>query len=229
MKYKDIVEGIFIKRINRFIAEVKINNIIQKVHVKNTGRCKELFIEGTKIYLQQSNNPERKTKYSLISIYKGNKLINIDSQIPNFVVYEGIKSGLISEFNDISYIKKEKKYNNSRFDIYYKRKNGKEGFIEIKGVTLENNGTAMFPDAPTSRGRKHINEMIQAVKEGYEGNIFFLIQMDGINKFISNDKTDPEFGKALRIAYKSRVNVFVYNSIVTKDTISINKKANYIL
>lgn len=229
MKYNNIVEGKFIKRINRFIAEVEIDDTIETVHVKNTGRCKELFIKGAIVYLQKSDNPDRKTKYSLISIYKKDMLINIDSQVPNYVVFENIIKGRIEGFKDIEEAKREVKYGNSRFDIYYKRNNGAEGFIEIKGVTLENNGIAMFPDAPTERGRKHINEMIKAVEEGYEGNIFFLIQIENINTFTPNDKTDPKFGQTIRKAYEKGVNVYVYNCINSKNSIDLDEKIENIL
>lgn len=229
MQYNNIVEASFIKRINRFIAEVKVNGNIEKVHVKNTGRCRELFIEGRKVYLQKSNNPERKTRYSIISIYKNDMLINIDSQVPNYAVFESLEKGHIEDFKDIVEIKREKKYKNSRFDIYYKRKNGQVGFIEVKGVTFEENGLAMFPDAPTERGTKHVYEMIEAVEEGYEGNIFFLIQMNKIKEFTPNEKMDYKFTKALKKALKSGVNVLIYNSIITKDSININEKVNLIL
>lgn len=230
MRYDNIVEGIFIKRINRFIALAEIGGVIQEVHVKNTGRCKELFIEGKKIYLQKSDNLQRKTKYSLISIYKGDKLINIDSQIPNYVVFEGILQNKIPEFQNIDIIKKEKVYKNSRFDIYYRKVCGTEGFIEIKGVTLENDGKTMFPDAPTERGRKHIHEMIDAVKNGYEGTMFFLIQMENAYEFKSNSYMDKKFSEALTLAGRSGVNVLAYNSKVTKNAIEINhrvKLCNY--
>ncbi len=226
MKYDNIIEGTFIKRINRFIAEVRINGSIETVHVKNTGRCKELFVEGRKVYLQESSNPKRKTRYSLISIYKNNILINIDSQIPNYVVFESLEKEIFKDFKDAVEIKREKKYKNSRFDIYYKKENGQEGFIEVKGVTLEENGLAMFPDAPTERGTKHVYEMIDAVQNGYEGNIFFLIQMNKIQDFTPNEKMDPKFTKALKEAFNSGVNVLVYDSIVTKDSIQINEKVN---
>lgn len=225
MNYLNIVEGgTFIKRINRFIAEVEINGKIEKVHVKNTGRCKELFIAGRKVYLQRSDNPLRKTKYSIISIYKGKKLINIDSQVPNTVVYESISSGLIDEFTDICKLSRERTYKNSRFDLHYKRENGMEGFIEVKGVTLEENGRTMFPDAPTVRGTKHIYEMIDAVNNGYEGNIFFLIQMEEAEEFKANEVTDENFANALTEAKNKGVQILVYNSIVTKDSININKR-----
>jgi sugar fermentation stimulation protein A len=225
MNYLNIIEnGIFIKRINRFIAEVEINGNIEKVHVKNTGRCKELFIAGRKVYLQRSDNPLRKTKYSIISIYKEDKLINIDSQVPNTVVYESLLDGLVDEFTDIYKLSREKTYKNSRFDLYYKRENGREGFIEVKGVTLEDNGRTMFPDAPTVRGTKHIYEMIDAVKNGYEGNIFFLIQMEEAKEFKANEETDKNFANALAEAKSKGVKILVYTSIVTKDSIVINKR-----
>lgn len=227
MKYSKIEEGIFVKRINRFMADIYVNGIIEKVHVKNTGRCKELFIEGRKVYLQKSDKLERKTKYSLISIYKGDKLINIDSQVPNYVVYESILSNELSEFIDLAEVKREKVYKNSRFDIYYKRKNGKEGFIEIKGVTLESEGKTMFPDAPTERGRKHVYEMIDAVDNGYEGTIFFLVQLEDAKEFEPNDNTDKKFADALRKAEKCGVKIIVYTSYVTKNTIKIKNRINY--
>lgn len=227
MKYENIVEGIFIKRINRFIAEVVINGEIEEVHVKNTGRCKELFIKGRKVFLQESDKAERKTKYSLISIYKEDKLINIDSQVPNAVVYESIISNLLPEFYQLEEVRREKTYKTSRFDIYYKKENGKEGFIEIKGVTLEDEGMSMFPDAPTERGRKHIYEMIDAVKNGYEGTIFFLIQLEDAWGFKPNEITDKKFAIALNEAKKNGVNILIYTSKITKETISINKRIDY--
>jgi len=227
MKYENIVEGIFIKRINRFIAEVEINGEVEQVHVKNTGRCKELFLKGRKVFLQESYKESRKTKYSLISIFKGEKLINIDSQVPNVVVYESLLSNLLPEFIQLEEVKRERTYKNSRFDIYYKKKNGREGFIEIKGVTLENEGISMFPDAPTERGRKHIYEMIDAVKNGYEGTIFFLIQLKDAWGFKPNDITDEKFAIALKEAQNSGVNIVIYTSIVTKDSITIDKRVDY--
>nr|WP_312576704.1 DNA/RNA nuclease SfsA [Sedimentibacter sp.] len=227
MKYENIVEGIFIERINRFIAKVEINGQIEQVHVKNTGRCKELFIEGRRVFLQESNKANRKTKYSLISIYKGNKLINIDSQVPNAVVYESIVSKSLPEFCKLVEVKREKTYKNSRFDIYYKKENGVEGFVEIKGVTLEYDGMSMFPDAPTERGKKHIYEMIDAVKNGYEGTIFFLIQLEDVLGFKPNRETDEKFEIALNKARDNGVNILVYSSKITKESICIDKRVNY--
>lgn len=223
MKYDNIVDGIFIKRINRFIAKVIINGTETLVHVKNTGRCKELFIEGAKVYLQKSSNPNRKTPYSLISIYKGNQIINIDSQVPNTVVYEGILAGKVKELHDLVTLRKEVTFGNSRFDLYYETLTDK-GFIEVKGVTLENDNVALFPDAPTERGRKHINELIAGTLQGYKNYIFFLIQMNHIHSFEPNWTTDPQFAQALEDAKKSGVNVLIFNSLVDKDSIVLNER-----
>jgi sugar fermentation stimulation protein A len=226
MNYDKIVEGIFIKRLNRFVAKVLINGVEETVHVKNTGRCKELLIEGVKVYLQESDNVNRKTKYSLISVYKGDTLINMDSQIPNYVVYEGILNNQIEELKDVDYIKKEVTYGNSRFDIYYEKGNVK-GFIEVKGVTLEVDKKAKFPDAPTLRGSKHLKELVKGSKEGYTNYIFFLIQMDGVYEFSPNNETDPKFASELINANSNNVQVLCYDSKVTRNSIVINKKIVY--
>lgn len=224
MTYNDIVEGIFLERPNRFIAEVLIDGDRHTVHVKNTGRCKEILIKGTKIYLQKSNNPNRKTKYSLISAYKGDRLINIDSQVPNDVVYEAITGNVIPELSGLSFVKREQKYKNSRFDMYFEHEE-RRGFVEVKGVTLEKDGMSMFPDAPTERGRKHIEELIDAVENGYEGYVFLLIQMEGIIEFTPNVITDPKFAAALKKAQESGVHILCYNCHVTGDRIEIREQA----
>lgn len=226
MKYNNIYEGKFIKRINRFIAHVTVNGEFEVVHVKNTGRCKELFIEGRTVYLEKSDNPNRKTKYSLIAIYKDDKLINIDSQVPNQVIYEAIEDGSIKGFDNLEYLKREKTYGNSRFDIYYETTERK-GFIEVKGVTLENDGMAMFPDAPTTRGTKHVNELIEGQKEGYQNYIFLLIQMKEVQSFKPNKITDPTFSEALRKAEEAGVIVKCFNSIITKDSIVIHEEIEH--
>lgn len=221
MIYKNIVEGIFLERPNRFIAKVLIKGQEEIVHVKNTGRCKELLIKGAKIYLQHSNNPNRKTAYSLIAVEKNNKIVNIDSQVPNVVVEEALKNGKIKNIMP-SIIKREVSYLNSRFDIYFEN-NNKKCFMEVKGVTLENDGVAMFPDAPTLRGKRHIEELIKATNEGYVAYILFLVQMGGIKSFRPNYKTDIEFSKTLDFAKEIGVNILVYDTIVTSCSININK------
>lgn len=221
MNYNRITEGIFIKRPNRFIAQVLIDGNEETVHVKNTGRCRELLIPGAKVILEDcSNNQARKTKYSLIAVFKDDMLVNMDSQIPNAVVFEALKDEKIRMYKDLLHIRRETKYGNSRFDIYYETNNQK-GFIEVKGVTLEENGVAMFPDAPTERGSKHVLEMIEAVKEGYRGTIFFLIQMKGPNIFRLNWKMDKNFSEAVKLASENGVEILAYDSIVKSDSISI--------
>lgn len=170
--------------------------------------------------LERSKNTERKTKYSIIAAYKGDVLINIDSQVPNMVVYHGILDGKIKEIRDVIKLSKETVYGNSRFDLYFETKE-KKGFIEVKGVTLETEGIAMFPDAPTQRGCKHLYEMIKAVEEGYAGFIFFLIQMKGVKYFTPYEIRDPEFAKALKLASEKGVTILAYDSVVFEDAITI--------
>ncbi len=228
MKYHNIIKAIFIDRPNRFLAKVRIDGVEEFVHVKNTGRCKEILIPGTEVYLEESNNTARKTKYSLISAYKGEKLINIDSQSPNAVIFESLKQEQIQEIGKTAVVKREVPFGDSRFDIYFENQIGK-GFIEIKGATLECDGLVMFPDAPTERGRKHVYEMIKAVESGYLGFILFLIQMKGVKSFAPNVATDPEFAKALRLCAKSGVNILAYDSIIQKDEIRLGDKVPIIL
>ncbi len=223
MKYTKIIEGIFLKRPNRFIAQVLINGKEETVHVKNTGRCKELLMSGVKVILEDcSNNPNRKTRYSLIAVWKENMLVNMDSQVPNAVIFEALKDGKIKEISHISYLKREVSFGKSRYDIYHEAEN-KKGFIEVKGVTLENNSIAMFPDAPTERGAKHVLEMIEAVKYGFQGTIFFLIQMKGPNEFRLNWQMDRNFSEAVKLASKKGVQILAYDSIVSEDSIVIDK------
>lgn len=221
MEYKKVVEGIFLKRPNRFIAHVLINDIEEIVHVKNTGRCKELLIPGARVILEDcSANLNRKTKYSLIAVYKGDILVNMDSQVPNQVVFNALVENKVNGLLNLSYIKKEVSYKNSRFDIAF-GDGEKEGFIEVKGVTLEEDGIAMFPDAPTTRGTKHIHEMIDAVENGYLGYIFFLVQMKKPEKFIPNWKMDKDFSQGVKLARESGVGILCYDSIVEENSIRL--------
>lgn len=228
MKYNNIHEAIFIDRPNRFIANVDINGKIEQVHVKNTGRCKEILTKGTKVYIEKSDNPNRKTRYSLISAYKNDMLINIDSQVPNKVVYEAIKNNQVSGLKDLKILKTEVSYKNSRFDLYYETEKDK-GFIEVKGVTLEKDGLALFPDAPTKRGTKHIYELIDSVNKNYRSYIFFLIQIDNIYKFTPNIERDPDFSEALDRARDKGVEILAYNSKIRKNSIVLDKKIDIIL
>ena len=223
MEYKKITEGIFFKRPNRFIAQVIINGKEETVHVKNTGRCKELLLPGAKVILEDcSNNPNRKTKYSLIAVWKENMLVNMDSQVPNKVVFDAINENKIENLKNLTHLKREVTFGNSRFDMYFESQNEK-GFIEVKGVTLENEEISMFPDAPTERGTKHVLEMIEAVNQGYRGIIFFLIQMKGPKVFRLNWEMDELFSQAIKLASENGVAIMVYDSIVKDNSISIDK------
>ncbi len=218
MQYANMVEGRFLSRPNRFIAMVEIAGKTEVCHVKNTGRCKELLVEGATVYLQKSNNRSRKTKYDLITVNKEGRLINMDSQAPNKVFGEWIEH--CGYFSDITLIKPECKYGNSRFDFYIEA-DGRRHFIEVKGVTLEENGVLMFPDAPTERGVKHLRELIQAVKEGYGGHIFFVAQMEDCRYFIPNRKTHLAFAEALQEAKEQGVMVHCVNCRVAPDSLTV--------
>lgn len=218
MFYKNIAAGKFISRPNRFIANVEIDGEIRVVHVKNTGRCKELLLPGSTVYCEKSDNPNRKTAYDLVAVEKGKLLINMDSQAPNVAFSEFIHDG---SFKDgIEYIARERKYKNSRFDFYFKRK-GKEYFAEVKGVTLEDEGVVLFPDAPTERGVKHLTELEDAVKNGYGGCVVFVVQLKEAKYFTPNRKTHPEFADKLKEVQKAGVEIFAYTCNVTPNSISL--------
>ena len=221
MKYKNIRQGIFLSRPNRFIAYVELDGEVVKCHVKNTGRCKELLIEGVTVFLEEHDNPNRKTKYSLIGVKKGDILINMDSQAPNKVVEEWLKEGGL--YANPSLVKREKTYGNSRFDFYVEA-GEKRCFIEVKGVTLEEEQIAKFPDAPTERGIKHIKELCDCRKDGYEAYIIFVIQLKGIVKFEPNIQTQPEFQQALMKAKREGVHILAYDCFVTQAELWIDQK-----
>lgn len=216
MKYEKVKEGVFLSRPNRFIAKVLIDGREEVVHVKNTGRCRELLTEGAKVYLEESDNPSRKTKFDLISVYKGPCLYNIDSLAPNKVFGEYIEK----LFNEVKLIRPECRYKNSRFDFYVEYED-KKAFIEVKGVTLEEDGVMLFPDAPTERGVKHINELCECIKDGYEAYTVFVIAADAGRYFTPNEKRHKEFAQALKRAQDSGVKVIAFNCTVDKDGINI--------
>ena len=218
MQYENILQGKFISRPNRFIAHIEINGKVEICHVKNTGRCKELLIPGVIVFVQESNNPKRKTKFSLIGVIKEKRIINMDSQVPNKVVHEWILKGNL--FTDVILIKPETKYNKSRFDFYIETKN-KKAFIEVKGVTLEDQGIVRFPDAPTERGVKHVRELCDCIKEGYEAYIIFVIQMKNVIHFEPNSETHKEFAEALKEAKKQGVHIIAVDCNVNENSIDI--------
>lgn len=226
MQYKRIQEGFFVERPNRFIAHIEIDGRIEVVHVKNTGRCQELLIPGVKVYVQKAENPERKTQWDLIAVIKGDRIINMDSQITNYVVKEWLEQGNLIE--DITLIKSEVTYAKSRFDLYVETATRKI-FIEIKGVTLERNNVVLFPDAPSERAVKHVRELQQACKEGYEAYIIFVVQMEGVEYFTPNKNTHLAFAEALLEAKKNGVNIYAYDSIVSGDEIKLNSLVPVIL
>ena len=218
MIYNRMVPGTFLERPNRFIAYVEIEGRKETVHVKNTGRCAELLQTGARVYLQESDNPDRKTKWDLIAVEKGSRMVNMDSQIPNKVVKEWLEAGHL--FENITRIQPEFTYGNSRFDLYVEA-DGKRIFIEVKGVTLEQDGVVRFPDAPSDRAVKHVEELKAAVKEGYEAYVFFVIQMKDVRYFTPNMDTHPAFGEALRDAARAGVHVLTYDCEVSSDRIAI--------
>ena len=222
MKYESIVPGRFLARPNRFIAHVEIAEKETVVHVKNTGRCKELLIPGTTVHLQDwgEEHAGRKTRYDLIAVEKGPLLVNMDSQAPNKVFAEwAVQGGFVP---GLTYLKPEAKWGKSRFDFYWES-GERRGFVEVKGVTLEQDGLVRFPDAPTERGVKHLEELILAKEEGYETAVCFVIQMEGMREFSPNDETHPAFGAALRKAAGAGVRVIAMECHVTPDTLQITK------
>ncbi len=230
LKYQKVIPGRFLSRANRFIAQCEIDGVIETVHVKNTGRLKELLVPGVPVYLELSDNPARKTRYSLIAVEKGERIVNIDSNAPNKVAVEALKEGSLqlTGMPDIDLIRPEYRYGKSRFDIYLEG-GGQKALMEIKGVTLEKDGIAMFPDAPTERGVKHVHELIAARKEGYMAYILFVIQMKKLRCFMPNDETHRAFGDALRLAENNDVKILAYDCNVEHDGFTIAEPVRVVL
>ena len=217
MHYANMVPGIFLSRPNRFIAHVEIDGREEICHVKNTGRCRELLQPGAQVWCQRSANPNRKTKFDLITVRKGDRLINMDSQAPNAAAKEWLLAGGLG---DVTELKGEYTHGDSRFDFSFVLE-GKRCFLEVKGVTLENDGVCTFPDAPTERGAKHLRGLQQAVRDGYGAFVLFVIQMPDVKYLKPNDATDPAFGAALREAAEAGVTVLAMDCGVTEDTMEI--------
>ena len=214
MKYNNIVPGVFLSRPNRFIAHIEIDGKEEICHVKNTGRCRELLPAGAKVWCEKSHNPARKTGYDLITVQKGHRLINMDSQAPNAAAKEWLDNGGLGQ---IESLKSESRHGDSRFDFSF-IKDGKACFLEVKGVTLENDGVCAFPDAPTTRGAKHLKELTALAKAGFGAYVLFVIQMADVKYLHPNDTTDPDFGKALREAATAGVKVLAMDCTVTPDS-----------
>ena len=217
MQYDNIRRGQFVSRPNRFIAHIIVDGREEICHVKNTGRCRELLVPGATIFVREVNNDKRKTKFDLLSVYKGERLVNIDSQIPNQVFREWIEGS--NYFPGLSYIKPEYTYRNSRLD-YYLEAGERRIVAEIKGVTLEKEGLALFPDAPTERGIKHINDLCHAITEGYEAYLFFIIQMKDVLYFAPHRETHPAFAEAVAGAVEQGVQLLALDCYVTADSIT---------
>lgn len=217
MIYSRMIPGKFLARPNRFIAHVEIDGQAEVVHVKNTGRCRELLPVGAQVWCQLSDNPSRKTKYDLITVRKGSRLINMDSQAPNLAAKEWLAAGGLGEIENL---RAETKHGDSRFDFSF-TKDGMQCFLEVKGVTLEANGICAFPDAPTERGAKHLRGLTEAAREGYGAYVLFVIQMADVQYLHPNDATDPEFGKALREAAANGVQILAVNCDVSVDEMKI--------
>jgi sugar fermentation stimulation protein A len=218
MRYKHIIHGKFHSRPNRFIAKVWVERKLETVHVKNTGRCRELLLPDAQVILEISDNPNRKTKYDLIGVYKENLgWVNIDSQAPNKVVKEWL------EKQGYTYIKPEYTYGASRIDFYMER-DGQRYLMEVKGCTLEIDGIGYFPDAPTERGVKHLRELAGAAQEGFQCYVAFVIQMEGVNEVRANVETHKEFGEALDAARAAGVKVLCLGCRVTEDTLEVDRE-----
>ena len=219
MKYPDVRKALFIRRLNRFCAEIELNGVTQLCHIRNTGRCAELLLPGSTIFVQPAaQSVNRKTFYSLICVEKEGNWYNLDSTAPNQVAEEWIRQGKLGCIPHAW--KREVKFGNSRFDLWYIH-DQKQGFIETKGVTLEQNGTALFPDAPTSRGTKHLNELITAKQQGFDAWLMFIIQFDNANCFTPNMLADPTFVRTLRHAFQQGVQIVCYRCDVKPDEIQI--------
>ena len=225
MIYCNMIHGTFLARPNRFIAHVEIDGQAEVVHVKNTGRCRELLSVGAEVWCQESDNPSRKTKFDLITVRKGQRLINMDSQAPNIAAKEWLLSGGLGEISDL---KAEYTHGDSRYDFSF-LKDGRRCFLEVKGVTLENEGICAFPDAPTARGAKHLRGLTRAVQEGFGGYVLFVIQMPDVKHLHPNDATDPNFGAALREAAAAGVQVLAMDCTVTVNSMEIRSPVSVVL
>lgn len=227
MEYQHIQKAVFRARPNRFIAYVELEGRQETVHVKNTGRCRELLLPGSLVYMEESDNPARKTRYDLIAVEKGNLLVNMDSQAPNQLFREWAQAGNFRP--GMTLLRPETTWGKSRFDFYWEDARGRKGFVEVKGCTLEQNGHARFPDAPTERGVKHLEELIRARQSGYEAAVCFVLQMKGMKDFSPNDETHPAFGEALRKAAEAGVEILAYECSVLPERVEMTDPVPVVL
>lgn len=226
MQYENVRPAVFRSRPNRFIAKVEINGQEETVHVKNTGRCRELLVPGRTVWLEEGSNPNRKTKYDLIAVDKDGLLVNMDAQAPNKVFAEWVRSGKFVP--NLTLLRPETTWGKSRFDFYWES-DDRKGFVEVKGCTLENDGFCRFPDAPTERGVKHLNELVSCMGDGFEAAVCFVIQMEGMKSFSPNDTTHPAFGDALRAAQAAGVQVLAMGCHVEPDRLEITRTIPVVL
>ncbi len=231
MQYKAVIPATFLERPNRFIAHVQVNGERAVAHVKNTGRCRELLVTGARVYLAVADDPSRKTKYDLIAVEKERNgqaplLINMDAQAPNAAAEEWLRQGGLFPLG--ATVRREVRYGDSRFDFYLEH-GDRRAFLEVKGVTLEQDGIARFPDAPTERGVKHVKELCRCLVKGYEAYILFVIQMKEVTAFTPNDKTHPAFGDALRAAAAQGVKILAMDCAVTAEGMTLSEAVPVIL
>ncbi len=219
MRYGEVKRGRFLARPNRFVAHVELEGERVVCHVKNTGRCRELLTSGAAVYLERAENPARKTPYDLIAVEKGDLLINMDAQAPNKVFGEWAAAGRF--LPGLTALRPEFTWEDSRFDFRLEDHLG-PCFVEVKGVTLEQDGLALFPDAPTERGVKHLRGLRRAVEQGYRAAVFFVVQMKGPRLFRPNDDTHPAFGQALREAAAAGVGVYAWDCAVTPESLTLD-------
>lgn len=222
MQYQTVKKAVFLRRPNRFIAQVELEGAEETVHVKNTGRCRELLVPGATVYLAVGKNPSRKTRYDLIAVEKGERLINMDAQAPNQVFGEWAASGGFRP--GLTLLRPETTWGNSRFDFYWESsENDRKGFVEVKGVTLEEDGAVYFPDAPTERGVKHVEELIACRAAGYEAALFLVVQMERVAFWSPNDRTHSAFGEAVRRAAAAGVEILCRDCRVTPDSLTMGE------
>jgi sugar fermentation stimulation protein A len=221
MKYESVCSAVFLERPNRFVARVRLDGAEETVHVKNTGRCRELLIPGRTVYLSKGSNPGRKTAYDLIAVDKDGLLVNLDAQAPNQVFAEWARAGRFVP--GLTLLRPETVFGASRLDFYWEAEGGRKGFVEVKGCTLEDGGWARFPDAPTQRGVKHLGELVACRAQGLEAAVCFVIQMEGMRLFSPNDATHPAFGDALRAAQAAGVEVLAVGCAVTPDSLTMDR------